>query len=148
MEQDDGPVVTEVGPREAWDLLSDDAEAVLVDVRSPPEWEFVGRPDLTGLGRDVVCVPWKTYPGMSPNPAFVGTLMDAVPGLPSRLLFICRSGARSMQAARAVAEALSAEGEAAECINVGEGFEGDLDAARHRGGLNGWKARGLAWSQT
>ena len=143
-----GAVVSEVGPRDAWAILSEDGAAVLVDVRSAPEWGFVGGPDLSSLGRDAVRVEWKTWPDMSPNPAFVGTLMETLPALPSRLLFICRSGARSMQAAQAVAEVLSARGTPAKCINVAEGFEGDLDAARHRGGLNGWKARGLAWRQS
>ena len=148
MNADGGPVISEVGPRDAWDILSEDEQSVLVDVRSAPEWGFTGGPDLSGLGKDAVRVEWKTWPGMSPNPAFVGALMEAMPGLPSRLLFICRSGARSMQAAQAVAEALSAKGTPVQCLNVAEGFEGDLDAERHRGGLNGWKARGLAWRQT
>ena len=142
------PHVSEVGPRDAWKILSDDTQAVLVDVRSAPEWSFVGVPDLSELGREVVRVEWKTWPGMSPNPAFVGALMDEVGGLPSRFLFLCRSGARSMQAAEAVAGHLAATGVSAECINVGEGFEGDLDERDHRGGLNGWKARGLAWRQS
>jgi rhodanese-related sulfurtransferase len=148
METGTGPSVPEVEPRGAWDILSKDEASVLVDVRSAPEWGFVGGPDLSSLGRDAVRVEWKTWPDMSPNPAFVGTLMDSLPGLPTRLLFICRSGARSMQAARAVADALSAKGTPVECINVAEGFEGDLDERRHRGGLNGWKARGLAWRQS
>ena len=148
MSTDGGAAVNEVGPREAWTILSRDGSSVLVDVRSAPEWGFVGGPDLSELGRDALRVEWKTWPGMSPNPAFVGTLMEALEGLPTRLLFICRSGARSMQAAQAVAAVLSARGTSVECTNVAEGFEGDLDASRHRGGLNGWKARGLAWRQS
>ena len=148
MSRVDAHAVSEVTPREAWDILSEDTSSVLVDVRSEPEWSFVGGPDLEGLGKGTLRVAWKTWPDMSPNPAFVGTLMEEMQGLPARILFICRSGARSMQAAEAVADALSARGAEAECINVAEGFEGDLDALRHRGGLNGWKARGLAWRQS
>ena len=148
MRTDDGPSVSEVGPRKAWSILSDDVGSVLVDVRSAPEWDFVGGPDLSGLDKSVVRVAWKTYPGMSPNPGFVGALMESLPGLPTRMLFICRSGARSMQAANAVFDALSAKGTPVDCINVAEGFEGDLDAECHRGGLNGWKARGLDWIQS
>ena len=148
MSTDGGPRIPEVGPREAWKILSEDAASMLVDVRTAPEWGFVGGPDLSELGKDVMRVEWKSWPDMSPNPAFVGEVLDQLAGLPSRLLFLCRSGARSMQAAQAVAQALTAQGRHAECINVGEGFEGDLDALRHRGGLNGWKARGLAWRQS
>jgi rhodanese-related sulfurtransferase len=148
MGADGAPTVLEVGPRDAWDVLSNDADAVLVDVRTRPEWSFVGGPDLSELQREAIRLEWKTWPDMTPNPAFVGTLLEERGELPSRFLFICRSGARSMQAAQAVAEALSVKGLEAECINVAEGFEGDLDAAGKRGGLNGWKARGLAWRQS
>lgn len=142
------PLVSEVGPRDAWRILSEDKDAMLVDVRTRPEWQFVGGPDLSELGREPARLEWKTWPDMTPNPAFAGALLDSLPGLPSRLLFICRSGARSMQAAQAVARTLVAEGRAVPCINVAEGFEGDLDSRGHRGGLNGWKARGLAWRQS
>ena len=146
---DGGPLVSEVTPSDAWDLLSEDDQAVLVDVRTAPEWGFVGGPDLSGLGRDVLRVEWSSWPDMVPDPAaFAGAVMDAAGALPSRFLFICRSGARSMKAAMAVSDVLSAKGTPVECVNVAEGFEGDLDELNHRGGLNGWKARGLAWRQT
>ena len=142
------PHVSEVNPSDAWELLSTDKAAVLVDVRTAPEWGFVGGPDLEQLGKQAIRVEWKSWPDMTPNPAFVGTVMQGFETLPSRILFICRSGARSMQAAQAVSQALAAEGRSVPCVNVAEGFEGDLDGSRHRGGLNGWKARGLAWRQT
>ncbi|WP_245749209.1 rhodanese-like domain-containing protein [Jannaschia pohangensis] len=108
----------------------------------------MGGPDLSELEKDVIRLEWMSWPEMTPNPAFARALLDQMPGLPSRILFICRSGARSMQAAHAVAETLTAEGQAIECINVAEGFEGDLNQLAHRGGLNGWKARGLSWRQS
>ncbi|MEL7461103.1 MAG: hypothetical protein AAFX45_00275 [Pseudomonadota bacterium] len=86
---------------------------------------------------------------MSTNPRFVADVQDALSGQwPETLLFICRSGVRSRYAAEAVAEALVPTGAATRCINVAEGFEGDLDLDNHRGRLNGWKARGLAWRQS
>lgn len=145
---DRGSPIPEVGPREAWRILSEDKSAVLVDVRTAPEWTFVGWSDLSALGKETIRLEWKSWPDMSPNPAFVGALMEELGDMPSRLLFICRSGARSMHAAQAVAAALSAKGESVPCINVAEGFEGDLDKLAHRGGLNGWKAHGLAWRQS
>lgn len=148
MSTDLDPQIPEVGPREAWERLSADAGCVLVDVRTDAEWGFVGGPDLSGLGKDVCRVQWKTWPGMSPNPDFVGEVMEAVPEGASELLFICRSGARSLGAAKAVAQALANQEERVRCVNVAEGFEGDLDARSQRGGLNGWKAQGLAWCQS
>ncbi|CTQ49520.1 sulfurtransferase [Jannaschia donghaensis] len=148
MTTDRNPQIPEVGPREAWKILSEDKGSVLVDVRTAPEWTFVGWADLSDLKKDTIRLEWKSWPGMSPNPAFVGALLNEVGEMPSRFLFICRSGARSMHAAQAVADALSARGESVPCINVAEGFEGDLDTLAHRGGLNGWKAHGLAWCQS
>jgi rhodanese-related sulfurtransferase len=60
------------------------------------------------------------------------------------VLFLCRSGARSLAAARALTSAGWRR-----CYNVSEGFEGGLDAASHRrGALGGWRAGGMPWTQT
>ncbi len=88
------------------------------------------------------------YPDMSNNPRFVAALMEEFGGaVPSELYFICRSGARSLRAAEAVASHLSETGQEAACFNVAEGFEGGLDAAGHRGSTGGWKHAGLPWRQ-
>ena len=142
-------LVGELSPTEAFELLGDNPEAVLVDVRTRAEWGFVGVPDLAELGKSTVFVEWARYPDMSINPRFVAEMEERLGAAnPSHYLFICRSGARSMGAAMAVADHLHRSGEPVPSINVAEGFEGDLDAAGHRGGLNGWKARGLAWRQS
>jgi rhodanese-related sulfurtransferase len=140
--------VVEVAPRDAWKLLSDDESARLVDVRSAPEWGFVGGPDLAPLGRAPLRLEWQSWPGMTPNAGFVDALRAQVEGAPGPLLFLCRSGARSLAAARATAAAYAADGVAVACINVAGGFEGDLDADDRRGAVNGWKASGLPWRQT
>lgn len=143
--------VGEVDPKEAYTILADDPETRLVDVRTRAEWAFVGLPDLTGLGKQVWPVEWASFPAMAQNPAFieeVEALAERDGGaMPKRLLFICRSGARSMAAAQAVAAAHAGSGAPLECLNVAEGFEGDLDAEGHRGRVNGWKVRGLPWRQ-
>lgn len=136
-------------PAQAWEALEKDPEAQLVDVRTEPEWRFVGLPDLAPLGREVILQEWQSYPTMSVDPAFADRLLDRLGRTPpAQLFFLCRSGARSMQAAMTVAAACAARGFDTRCINVDEGFEGDLDARRHRGALNGWKARELAWRQS
>ncbi|MEM9762387.1 MAG: rhodanese-like domain-containing protein [Pseudomonadota bacterium] len=148
--------VSEIGPAAAWEVLSSNPSARMVDVRTKAEWSFVGLPDLSSTGKRVWTVEWVGFPSMAPNPRFLQELTElasADPDLggsmPETLLFICRSGARSMMAARTVA----LEGEAtgigapAHCINVAEGFEGDLDADGHRGNKNGWKVAELPWRQ-
>ena len=109
-------------------------EAVLVDVRSDAEREWVG------FVPGAVQVPWKQWPGMVPNPNFDAALRAAVPpGLKAVLL--CRSGARSIAAARRATEL------GVEAYNILEGFEGDPDGRAQRGHLGGWRKHGLPWRQ-
>ncbi len=133
----------DVSTTETWNQLVSDPNAQLVDVRTQPEWSFVGAPDLGKLSKRPVLVSWQMYPEMSINQRFADELraQGIKPGQP--LYFICRSGARS----RAAAKAMTAAG-FAPCYNVAGGFEGDLDAEKHRGRLSGWKAAGLAWVQS
>lgn len=129
-------------PTEAWKLLQTERDALLIDVRSLPEWSFVGIPDLESLNKELVLLSWQVYPTMQMNAEFAAALRKRVPSLDTPLLFICRSGARS----RSAAEAMTAEGYR-RCYNVAEGFEGHHDAERHRGRAAGWKAAGLPWTQ-
>lgn len=131
----------------AWALLKDNPGAQLVDVRTAAEWTFVGLPDLTALGRRVHCVEWQSFPTMAPNPGFAAAaaaaLAEAGAGQDTPVLFLCRSGGRS----RAAAQAMTAAG-FRQAFNIAGGFEGDLDAERHRGSTSGWKAAGLPWKQS
>jgi len=129
-------------PTEAWKLLTENRNAQLVDVRTRPEWMFVGLPDLTSLGRRPVLQSWQVFPGMEIDANFTAELTDQLADKEAPLLFICRSGGRS----RAAAQAMTAAGYR-RCYNVAEGFEGNPDAERHRGKTGGWKAAGLPWVQ-
>lgn len=129
-------------PQQAWDLLASDPGAVLVDVRTEAEWRYVGVPDVAPLGRTALFVEWVDYPSGRPNPRFIEQLIEAgvTPGRP--VVFLCRSGVRSVGAAKAA----TVEG-FGPAYNVLEGFEGGLDGAAHRG-HEGWRAAGLAWKQS
>lgn len=128
-------------PQQAWERLESDPDAVLVDVRTSAEWSFVGLPDLTSLGKQVVAIEWTTFPDGAPNQRFLDELRAALPSEDAPVLFLCRSGARS-----AAATATAAAAGYAGAVNVSEGFEGDLDAHGHRA-VNGWKQAGLPWRQ-
>jgi len=132
----------DLSPWQAWDRLSDDPASVLVDVRTEPEWHFVGRPDLRQLGQEPVFLAWQLYPDMRPNPNFIGDLKTFGINRNTPLLLLCRSGQRS----RAAAVALTAEGFTA-AYNIADGFEGPRDDAGHRGTSVGWKALDLPWVQ-
>ena len=140
--------VDAVDPAAAYGLLAEDGGA-MVDVRTRAEWTFVGLPDLSATGRPLWLVEWARFPDMAPNPALLARLSGLIEEhRPERLFFLCRSGVRSLAAARLVAEAAAAADLRLRCANVAEGFEGDPDAQGRRGRLCGWKARGLPWSQS
>lgn len=133
----------DVSPTQAWQMLVDDARAVLIDVRTPEEWAYVGVPNLAKLDRELFLVPWAFFPNMTPNPVFVDQVKDqANPDPDTPILLLCRSGVRSVHAARALTQAGFTT-----CYNITEGFEGDLGANAQRGTLTGWKVDGLDWHQ-
>lgn len=134
--------VPDVAPSEAWEALKSDPHAVLVDVRTDAEWNFVGTPDLSGLGKEVVLIPWQMYPAMQVNTHFTEHLRKAGVTAESRVYYLCRSGARSLAAGQAAQAAGFPH-----AFNVADGFEGPVDAAGHRGVVAGWKAEGLPWRQ-
>lgn len=142
-------IVDEATPEDAWNALAIDDDAVLVDVRSRPEWSFAGMPDLSELGREVWTVEWQTWPDMTQNLGFL-TDLDAQMGdeVPSRMFFLCRAGPRSLAAARATAKQLHSRGINVHITNVAEGFEGAQNDSGQRGTLSGWKAAGLPWRQS
>ncbi len=57
----------DVTPEEAWRLLEEEGNAVLVDVRTQPEWAFVGMPDLSKVGKQPLLVSWQTFPALNEN---------------------------------------------------------------------------------
>lgn len=123
-------------------MLSDNPQAVLVDVRTDAEWSFVGVPDLSSLGREVVFIEWNKSNGQH-NDGFLTQLQEQVPaGQEDRpVIFLCRSGNRSIGAAEVATEAGIGPS-----YNVLDGFEGHLDTHAHRG-ESGWRALGLPWRQ-
>ncbi|MEE3047970.1 MAG: rhodanese-like domain-containing protein [Pseudomonadota bacterium] len=133
----------DLSPRESWRLLGEDPRAVLIDVRTQPEWAFVGLPDLGSLGKNILPLSWQVFPAMTVNPDFVGALRAAGLTEDQPLLFLCRSGVRSAHAAMAATAAGFDQ-----AFNVAEGFEGGVDAAGHRGTVDGWKVAGLPWRQS
>lgn len=124
----------EVTPREAWQLAEEGA-AVIVDVRTRPEWEFVGHVEGAPL------VEWRAYGATAPDPAFTEKLAARYPR-ETALLLLCRSGVRSHHAAIAAAKAGFTR-----AFNVVEGFEGDMDDEGRRGTMGGWRHAGLPWAQ-
>ena len=147
VEDGDRPV-DNVDVEKAWQALQARPGSQMIDVRTRAEWTYIGIPDLGPLGKRAVLVEWQTFPDQTIDPRFVERLAGELKALGVKqdddLFFICRSGGRSLAAAKAMA----ATGYRA-CHNVAGGFiEGPLDDDRHRGTIGGWKAAGLPWLQS
>lgn len=123
-------------PDEAYEIWKSAPGATLVDVRSRAEFDFVGR--IPG----VLEIEFMTYPGMKINPNFMAAMEQQV-DKEALVMFICRSGGRSHHAAN-----MATQSGFPDCYNVLVGFEGDANADKHRGLLNGWKMLGLPWQQS
>jgi len=125
-------------PREAYEFLQREPQALLIDCRSEMEYLFVGHP------AGALHVSWNDGPDWEVNPHFVGQVKKlAGTNHASRpIVLICRSGNRSTEAG----EALERAGFGS-VHNVLHGFEGDLDEMHHRGTKNGWRFEGLPWEQ-
>jgi sulfur dioxygenase len=127
-----GSYAGDVSPELAWQWVQA-GEAVLVDVRTDAEREWVG------FVPGAVPVAWKQWPGMAMNPEFDRQVQEASAG--KKLVLLCRSGVRSIAAAKRATEL------GLEAYNILEGFEGDPDANAQRGQKGGWRRRGLPWRQ-
>jgi len=134
--------VHRVDPLQAHAQIVADPLAVLIDVRSRMEFDYVGHP----IG--ALHVPWKEFPEWTVNSGFVDAVRellraeDGVAPEARPVYLLCRSGARSL----AAAEELVRHG-FSRVYNIEEGFEGDKDAENHRSTINGWRFRGLPWEQ-
>jgi len=93
------PYAGDVSATEAWKRLAADPKVQLVDVRTLAEWNFVGVPDLSSVGRQVHCIEWQDFPHGAPNPDFVAQASQALNDKDAPVLLLCRSGARSRAAA-------------------------------------------------
>lgn len=133
--------IQDVTPDEAWQILQRDPTAVLLDVRSKMEYDYVGHP------KGALHIAWQEWPQWRINPHFVAEVRNAlrqrIQPEAAPVLTLCRSGKRSLAAARALATAGFAT-----VYNITEGFEGERDTEGHRNTSGGWRFRGLPWEQT
>ena len=123
---------------EAAEQMASQSDAVVIDVRTQPEWQFVGVPAI----ENAHFISWQVYPTMAVNGDFAAAVDELGLSKDQPIYMLCRSGARS-----AAAGNLLAEQGYSNVFNVSDGFEGDKDAAGHRCKTGGWKAAGLPWSQ-
>jgi rhodanese-related sulfurtransferase len=124
-----------ITPFEAWSILSTDKETALVDVRSESEWKEDGIPDLSSLDKTLQQISWRFYPENIINDNFINFLNENSPNKKIKLLFICRSGVRSLEAAHHAFQSGYIH-----CFNILNGF----DSYKSDNQL-GWKQSHLPW---
>jgi rhodanese-related sulfurtransferase len=130
-------MIENLTPQQAWQLIQQNTDAVLVDVRTKVEHAFVGHP----IG--AVHIAWKEAPNWQVNPEFVTEVKNRVSDRNAPILLLCRSGQRSLDAAKTLDDAGYCR-----LINIIDGFEGPLDQNNHRGNLGGWRFNDLPWVQS
>lgn len=139
--------IKNISSQQAWEMLGNDPQVVLLDVRTRMEYEYVGH------APHAVNIPWMDAPDWRVDEDFVSKVTKLLQSRPindcdqdihsTAILAMCRSGKRSW----AALHALSTQG--FNCLyNIEDGFEGDLDENRHRNTINGWRASNLPWRQS
>jgi rhodanese-related sulfurtransferase len=102
----------------AWDLLENDPNSLLIDVRTDVEWQSVGKPQLT-REKQLLLNSLKLYPLMNFNKDFV-TVLERFAAGKSKLFFLCRYGSRSFEAS-----SLAIKNGFDNCYNIIDGFDGN-----------------------
>ena len=140
-----------VSPDAAFRMVqSEPAHVHLVDVRTQPEYQFVGHP---AQASNIPYLFWsgafdgKQY-GETPNPDFTREIFARFDPSRDTLVVFCRSGGRS---AKACAACVAAGWPAERVFNLEGGFEGEMvkdkgsaDFGQRK--VNGWKNAGLPWT--
>ncbi|MDI2113169.1 rhodanese-like domain-containing protein [Commensalibacter nepenthis] len=130
-------MIDEKTPTETWDQLKNNENTVLIDVRTPQEWEQIGYPDLSSLNKNILKISVQNIYGERNN-NFISDLTESGLKPEQTLYFVCRSGKRSMLAAM-----LAQQAGFSHVINVQDGFEGPTDPTGQTGKIAGWLAEKL-----
>lgn len=132
-----------VYPTDAYFAVMDNPDAIILDVRTPEELEYVGYPAANRLGfgipdEKVKFANWYDKSFLSNVKKIIkeADLSDPV------IYTICRSGGRSYLAAKALMDAGYIN-----VFNINDGFEGDRNSATQTGyrNYNGWVIEGLPY---
>lgn len=132
------PYAGAVTPQQAYALLQADPNIKLVDVRTRAERDWVGQVKINPAQHEAI--EWNIYPQGTPNPNFVDEL-EKIADKDQVVLFLCRSGVRSRQAAKTATERGYVN-----CFDILQGFEGNKDADDHRKTIEGWCFAQLPWT--
>ena len=114
------------------DFLNENPNSVVLDVRTEEEWSSIGKPDAESLNSRTFFISLLLGPDRQKNENFVKDFIDKKISKKDNILVICRSGVRSMAAAKL----LQQQGYQ-NLINISDGFEGNPATGE------GWKKSDL-----
>ena len=141
-------MVENINSEEAFDLLKEDENAVLIDVRTNKEHLEVGIPDLREIGKDTFKIEWRNSILPWSRKCFLNDFNNNLwHHDEGKYLFICRSGIRSNFAALTVEESFKSGNYNGMCFNIEDGFEGFEQPSVYPHNPTGWKNKGLPWSR-
>ncbi len=139
--------VNQIYPNDAYQILQNNQNSILIDVRTNFEWETVGIVDYLSFCNPALFISWQNYPDMQIDPDFLVKLESSLNEKLSSiknyknsadLIFLCRTGIRSNAAAE-----LCLKNGYSNLFNIINGFEGDSNQQGQRSLINGWKAQNL-----
>ena len=84
---------------DAFDFLSKKDESHLIDTRSDIEWKSTGIPDLSSINKETNLINWGPVLDQTFFEQYKNFLLSSF-NQNDNLLFICRSGSRSLMAAQ------------------------------------------------
>ena len=102
------------------DFLNNNSNSVVLDVRTEEEWNSVGKPYAEALNSKTFFISLLLGPDRQKNENFVKEFLEKKVPKKDNILVICRSGVRSMAAAKL----LQQQGYK-NLINISDGFEGN-----------------------
>ena len=113
-------------------FLETNHNSVVLDVRTQEEWNGVGKPDAESLNSKTFFISLLLGPDRKKNENFTKDFLQKKISKKDNILVICRSGVRSMAAAKL----LQQEGYK-NLVNISDGFEGNPATG------DGWKKSNL-----
>ncbi|AEG31866.1 rhodanese-like domain-containing protein [Thiomicrospira cyclica] len=146
-----------ISPEQAYEMVKSDDNAILVDVRTPEEWMFVGYSPLAKIMLPSVMFDYSqmdTVQNMprympAPNPNWIADFEDRLADLDgneeTKLIIMCRSAS---ERAAPMARILDQYGYKNVYLLLG-GFEGGTVREGEKKGfrlVNGWKNSGMPWT--
>ena len=141
----------DVMPTDAYTMATTDQTVFILDVRTVAEWTWVGHPGVnkSDAGADLegkvinASVMVEILNELVENPFFIKSVKKMFPDKENvTLITMCRSGGRSITAAKAL-EAAGYKN----VMNMLTGFEGGKDADGYRT-VSGWKNDGLPYNNS